>query len=59
MKDLLFIVLIILVIMFIYKVTDNNVTIYSDKKYFEKFREQIISKLKSNNKLLIPKIAKK
>lgn len=58
MKDLLFIVLIILVIMFIYKVTDNNVTIYSDKKYFEKFREQIISKLKSNNKLLIPKIAK-
>jgi hypothetical protein len=56
MKDLLFIVLIILVIMLIYKLTDNNVPRYNDKKYFEKFKEKIISKLKSNNKLLIPKI---
>lgn len=58
MKDLLFIVLIVLVIMFIYRVTDNNVTRYSDKKYFEKFREKRISELKSNNKLETPKTEK-
>ena len=54
MKDILFIVLIIMIIMFIYIITDNNVIKYNDKKYFEKFREKGISKLKSNNKLEIP-----
>jgi hypothetical protein len=58
MKDLLFIILIILVIIFIYRATDTNVTIYNDKKYFEKFRKKRISKLKSNNKLSTPNTKK-
>lgn len=58
MEDFLFIILIVFIIMFIYKVTDNTVARYNDKKYFEKFREKIISKLKSNNRLSLPVIKK-
>ena len=54
MDDFLFIILIVFIIMFIYKLTDNTVARYNDKKYFEKFRDKIISKLKSNNKLSVP-----
>jgi hypothetical protein len=58
MKDLLIVALIMLIIVFIYKITDNNVAKYNDKKYFQKFREQKISQLKSNNKLQIPNTKK-
>lgn len=54
MHELLYIVLIILVIIIIYQMTDNSVSKYSDKKYFEKFRNKIISKLRLNNKLKEP-----
>ncbi len=58
MKDFLFIILMIFIIMFIYKLTDNNVIRYNDNKYFKKFKEIIISKLKLNNKLSVPNIKK-
>lgn len=54
MDELLYIILIVFVVVFIYKMTDNNVSRYNDKKYFEKFREKIISNLRLNNKLEKP-----
>ena len=58
MKEIYLIILIIFIIMFIYKLTDNSVTSYNDKKYYKKFKEILISKLKFNNKLEQPIIKK-
>ena len=46
--------LIVLVIFFIYRITDESVSKYNDKKYFDKFREKMISNLRLNNKLKVP-----
>lgn len=54
MKELLLCVLIVLIIMLVYIVTDTSIIRYNDNKYFEKFRSKLISKLKHSNKLDIP-----
>lgn len=52
--EILYIIMVILIVIIIYKLTDKNVPKYDNNKYFRKFSNKILSKLKLNNKLETP-----
>lgn len=56
MDEIMYIILIILILIFVYHLTDENVEIYNDEIYFDKFRYRKLSFLESNNELKTPKI---
>ena len=47
-----------IIIVYVYRATDNSVDRYNDKQYFDKFRERMISNLRLNNKLEMPNTKK-
>jgi hypothetical protein len=55
MNSFLIFLLISLIIVFVYINTEYSIERYTDKQYFSKFKNKSLSKLKSNNKLSIPK----
>lgn len=55
MREIIFLIIIFLIIVITYNITDNNVNSYNDYKYFKRFKNtKVITKLKHHNKLIIP-----